>query len=74
MNTLMQPTTALYNSKPKVVLDVDLERVQRLSDEVTTLAGAGDLSHTVYVVDEDGRLVATFIADGPVELKVGERW
>lgn len=67
--TLFQPTTALYNAKPKVVLDVDLDRVQRLDREKPTLIGAGDTHHTVYVVDEDGHLRGVFMAHGAVELK-----
>jgi uncharacterized secreted protein with C-terminal beta-propeller domain len=72
--TLLQPTTALYNAKPKVVIDVDLEKVQALSREQATLVGAGDTFHTVYVVDEDGNLRGVFTATGSVELKVGPPW
>lgn len=74
MNSLLRPTTALYDAKPKIVLDVDLDQVQRLGDDKPWLVGMGDVHHTVYVVDEDGQLVGVFVADGPVELKVGPRW
>jgi hypothetical protein len=71
--TLYKPTTALYDAKPKVVLDVDLEKVQTLTEE-PVMVGAGDTYHTIYVVDEDGKLLQVFTALGSVEVKVGARW
>ena len=68
-STLFQPTTALYDAQPKVVLDVNLDRVDRLSSEYPTLVGPGDVRHTVYVVNEDGHLVGVFLSQGAVELK-----
>lgn len=65
---LLQPTTALYNAKPKVVLDVDLDRVQRLASDKPMLVGPGDVTHTIYVVNEDGHLVGVFLAEGSLEL------
>ena len=65
---LKTPDSTILNGKPRVVLDVDLNRIERLTEE-DHVVGPTDTYHTVYVVDEDGRLAGVFVSEGGVVLR-----